>query len=72
MMRDGHFLIASHHIELNLPRYGDIEFGIRKLPNTYSREWRKLREQNDFKDIDIEKIEEKVDQKKETTWKIVI
>tara|TARA_B100001250_G_C19817078_1_gene799129 strand:- start:5918 stop:6193 length:276 start_codon:yes stop_codon:yes gene_type:complete len=63
--------ISSHHFEIDVPRYGKMFWGVTKLPSAYSREWRKIRESKDYKNVDIYEIKKVKTESPEATWKII-
>tara|TARA_Y100000004_G_C8956028_1_gene430873 strand:- start:2976 stop:3251 length:276 start_codon:yes stop_codon:yes gene_type:complete len=70
-MQVGELEISSHHFEIDVPKYGKMFWGVTKLPSAYSREWRKIRETEDYKNIDIYKIKKVETESPEATWKII-
>ena len=51
---DGVNYISSVHFEIDVPKYGVEYWQTTKLPSAYSREWRKIRENKEYKEIGIE------------------
>ena len=39
----GKFEVSTHMLELQLPEYGKMYYGVLHTPSTYSRDWRKLK-----------------------------
>ena len=70
-MAAGEYEISSHHFEIDIPKYGKMFWGVTKLPSAYSREWRKMRETQDYKTIDIYQINKVKTESPEATWKLI-
>lgn len=68
---EGISVISSYHIEQSLPEYGRIYWDITRLPSAYSREWRKIREKEEYKTIGIIKLEEIKEKSSMKTWQII-
>tara|TARA_Y100000593_G_C4318884_1_gene342517 strand:- start:3522 stop:3797 length:276 start_codon:yes stop_codon:yes gene_type:complete len=65
-------VVKSHEFETDLVRYGEVYWGVRKLPSAYARVWRSIRESQDYKDIpllqDVKKLETN---NKEGVWELI-
>tara|TARA_Y100001973_G_scaffold34208_1_gene51464 strand:+ start:1692 stop:1967 length:276 start_codon:yes stop_codon:yes gene_type:complete len=70
-IQSGIYEISSHEFEIDLVKYGQMYWGVKKLPSAYSREWRKLRQLGDYRIIDIERVEEVKTESAESTWKLI-
>ena len=64
-------VISSYHIEQSLPEYGRIYWDITRLPSAYSREWRKIREKEEYREVGILDLKEIANQNKIKTWQII-
>ena len=53
---DGVNYISSVHFEIDVPKYGVEYWQTTKLPSAYSREWRRIRENKEYKEIGIEEV----------------
>lgn len=62
--------ISSHEIEIDLPRYGQNVYMKRYNPASYSRAWRSIRSNRQYRNIGIREIVETT-QNRETVWKLV-
>ena len=64
--------ISSVHFEIDVPKYGVEYWQTTKLPSAYSREWRKIRENKEYKEIGIEEVIEVVKNKQTRTkaWEL--
>tara|TARA_R100001082_G_C4216872_1_gene97460 strand:+ start:236 stop:505 length:270 start_codon:yes stop_codon:yes gene_type:complete len=67
----GKFIVSSHQFETDVVRYGKLYYDKIHNPSTYSRAWRKIRQEEKYVKIDIDQIKEITDSKSETTWKII-
>ena len=69
---DGVNYISSVHFEIDVPKYGVEYWQTTKLPSAYSREWRKIRENKEYKEIGIEEVIEVVKNKQTRTkaWEL--
>ena len=45
------FLMGNHTIQVDLPKYGNVQYGILHSPETYSRQWRAIREKHGTQDL---------------------
>ena len=70
-IESGELTVASHELETELVRYGKLYHDKIHNPSTYSRAWRKIRQEEKFVKVDIDQIQEIKDSKTETTWKII-
>lgn len=59
--------IKSHTIEREVVDYGQTYWGVAHNPSTYSRIWRKMKENNHIPEIDVINIET-LTTKPEVTW----
>lgn len=69
-MNQQNFYVKSSDIETDLVWYAKEYWGVMHTPSTYSRGWRKLREERDFDDIDIRTIKPVKTMSKQQTWMI--
>ena len=44
-------VVKSHEFEIDLVKYGELYWGVKKLPSAYSRAWRSMREHNEYTDV---------------------
>ena len=63
--------ISSHHFEIELVEYGELYWGVMKLPSAYSRAWRDIRQKEEYKNHDITSVTKVDTESAEATWKIV-
>ena len=63
--------VYSHNFENELVKYGEMFWGVKKLPSAYSREWRKIRASQSYKDIGISNIESVKTKSNEGKWKLI-
>ena len=71
-IRLGRNTIYSHVIETDLVSHGDKYWGVKHNPSTYSRAWRKLKEQGNIPEIDVIKIiMRKETTRNETAWTLI-
>ena len=63
--------VSSHHFETELVKYGELYWGVLKLPSAYSRAWRDIRQKEEYKNHDITSVERLDTESAEATWKIV-
>ena len=63
--------ISSHHFETELVKYGELYWGVLKLPSAYSRAWRDIRQKEEYKNHDITSVDKLDTESAEATWKIV-
>jgi len=64
-------VVYSHDFETDLVKYGEMFWGVKKLPSAYSREWRKIRASQSYKDIGISNIESVKTKGNEGKWKLI-
>lgn len=64
-------LISSYHIEQAVPEYGKIYWDTTRLPSAYSREWRKIRENEEYTSIGIVELKEIKESSNMKTWQII-
>ena len=64
-------VVYSHDFEIDLVKYGEMFWGVKKLPSAYSREWRKIRASQSYKDIGISNIESVKTKGNEGKWKLI-
>ena len=64
-------IVASHEIQLDFPKYSQVVWGARMLPDTASRLWRKMRETSSYKNIGISLVKEHEDNSKEKSWDLI-
>ena len=67
----GELTVASHQFETDVPMYGKLYYDKTHNPSTYSRAWRKIRQEARYVKIDVDQIKEVNDNKTETTWKLI-
>ena len=65
------YTVSSHHFETDLVNYGEMYWGVKRLPSAYSRAWRDIRQKQEYKKIDIVEINEENNDSPESTWRIV-
>ena len=53
---NGNFHVKSSDVETDLVWYAKEYWGVMHTPSTYSRSWRKLREEKDYEGTDIKSI----------------
>ena len=70
-IESGELTVASHELESELVNYGKLYYDKIHNPSTYSRAWRKIRQEEKYVKVDIDQIKEVTDSKTETTWKII-
>ena len=70
-IESGELTVATHEIEGQLVSYGKLYYDKIHTPSTYSRAWRKIRQEEKYVKVDIDQIKEITDSKTETTWKII-
>ena len=63
-------IIYSHQFEDELVKYGEMYWGLTKLPSAYSRAWREIRQKEEYKNHNIESVVEQTTESAEATWKI--
>ena len=69
-LKDGLDTVKSSDIETSLVQYGRDYWGVSRLPNTYSRAWRKLRESNgSLLDIDVTRVK-LLEREPQGKWKL--
>ena len=64
------FYVKSSDIETDLVWYAKEYWGVLHTPSTYSRSWRKLREDRDYEDTDIKNLKPIKTPSKQQTWMI--
>lgn len=65
----GKFEVSTHLLELQLPEYGKLYYGVLHTPSTYNRIWRKLKSNiRQLEDIDVTDIKVKPTGSVENTW----
>jgi hypothetical protein len=65
----GKFEVSTHLLELQLPEYGKLYYGVLHTPSTYTRSWRKLKSNiKQLEDIDVTDIKVKPTRSVENTW----
>jgi len=62
--------VKSSDIETELVKYAKDYWNVMHTPSTWSRGWRKFREEEHFKKIDIVNIQPIKTQSRQTTWEI--
>ena len=71
-MAEGVSVVSSIHIELNLPEYGRLYWNTTKLPSAYSRVWRKIRENHEYREIGIKELIEIKNENLTKIWQIKV
>tara|TARA_Y100000310_G_C20085071_1_gene535672 strand:+ start:268 stop:543 length:276 start_codon:yes stop_codon:yes gene_type:complete len=69
-IQSGVYEISSHEFEIDLVKYGEVYWGVKRLPSAYSREWRSMRQLEEYKNIDIQSIEKVETESAESTWRL--
>jgi len=68
----GRKTIYSHILEEDLVKWGSNYWGVKHNPSTYSRAWRKLKEDGNIPEIDVIKIVKRKDtSRNETGWTLI-
>ena len=70
-IESGELTVATHEIEGQLVSYGKLYYDKIHTPSTYSRAWRKIRQEEKYVKVDIDQIKEVNNNQTETTWKII-
>ena len=65
------YIVYSHDFETDLVNYGEMFWGGKKLPSAYSREWRKIRSSQDYKDIGIYNVKKLETTSNEGVWELI-
>ena len=65
------YIVYSHDFETDLVNYGEMFWGVKKLPSAYSREWRKIRSSQDYKDIGIYNVKKLETTSNEGVWELI-
>ena len=68
---NGRTIVKSHEFEIDLVSYGEIFWGVKKLPSAYSRAWRQIRSQQDYSDLNVTAIKQVKTKGKEGTWELI-
>ena len=63
--------VYSHNFEIELVKYGEVYWGVKKLPSAYSREWRKIRSSQGYKDIGIHNVKKLETKSNEGVWELI-
>ena len=63
--------VYSHNFENELVKYGELYWEVKKLPSAYSREWRKIRSSQDYKDIGIYNVKKLETTSNEGVWELI-
>ena len=71
-MAEGISIVSSYHIEQALPEYGRLYWDTTRLPSAYSREFRKIREKEEYREIGIIELKEIKENNKMKTWEIIL
>ena len=71
-MAEGISIVSSYHIEQALPEYGRLYWDTTRLPSAYSREFRKIREKEEYREIGIIDLKEIKENNKMKTWEIIL
>ena len=50
--------ISSVHIEDSMPKYGKALWNTSRLPSAYSREWRRIRQNQEYITVGIKDVKE--------------
>ena len=67
-------IIYSNQFEDELVKYGEMFWGVKKLPSAYSRQWRKIRSTHSYRDIGIDNVRPVKTKYKsnEGVWELII
>ena len=71
-LAEGRDTISSVDIEDSLPKYGNALWDTTRLPSAYSREFRKIREKEEYRQIGIIDLKEIKENNKMKTWEIIL
>ena len=71
-MAEGISIVSSYHIEAALPEYGRLYWDTTRLPSAYSREFRKIREKEEYRQIGIIDLKEIKENNKMKTLEIIL
>ena len=63
--------ICSHHFAIDVVKYGELYWDTIKLPDTYSRAWRKIREKKLYTQIDGTDIETVKNKGAQGKWRLI-
>ena len=63
--------ISSHHFAIDIVNYGELYWDTTKLPDTYTRSWRKIRETKSYSKIDVTDVQEVEHKGAEGKWKLI-
>tara|TARA_R110002020_G_scaffold55591_7_gene154105 strand:+ start:3282 stop:3545 length:264 start_codon:yes stop_codon:yes gene_type:complete len=69
-LQEGVNIISSVHMENSLPKYGINYHSITRLPSAYSRAWRSIRENQEYKKVGISFVKEIKSEGNTKVWKI--
>ena len=71
-LENGTSTVYSHQFEDDLVKYGEMFWGVKKLPSAYSRQWRKIRSTQSYRDIGIDYINPIKTKSNEGAWELII
>lgn len=63
--------ICSHHLAIDVVKYGEMYWNTIKLPDTYSRAWRKIRQNKSYTNIDVTSVEEVKNKGAQGKWRLI-
>ena len=64
-------IISSIHIEDSIPKYGVTYHSTSRLPSAYSRAWRSIRENQEYKKVGISLVKEVTSEGNAKVWQIM-
>ena len=64
-------IIKSHEFELELVKYGEVYWGVKKLPSAYSRAWRSMRAEKEYNDIGLLGVKTLQTKGNQGTWELI-
>ena len=63
--------VSTHHFAIDVVKYGQLYWNTIKLPDTYTRSWRKIREKKLYSKIDVSNVEDVRSKGAEGKWKLI-
>ena len=69
-LEEGIKVISSIHIEDSIPKYGAVYHNTKRLPSAYSRAWRSIRENQEYKKVGISFVKEIKSEGNTKVWQI--
>tara|TARA_R100001594_G_scaffold148704_1_gene204522 strand:+ start:1230 stop:1493 length:264 start_codon:yes stop_codon:yes gene_type:complete len=70
-LAEGINIISSIHIEDSIPKYGVTYHSTSRLPSAYSRAWRSIRENQEYKKVGISLVKEVTSEGNTKVWQIM-